>query len=270
MEINSRKRYTDSSRAGPIVSADRRLNYRVSPNIERAVFTDLVLEDGEVVRVSMIDVSAGGAGLGMVAEGAPEIRAGSRITVRFSSKRLLDPLEIASQIRHVKIDEGLLLIGIAFDDWGDTRMNLAPQLRSLFNEREAVRVEPRVDQEVAVMVQINGSHSSVEGLLRDISILGLGMWVPADDDVSLAHGEQVHLEFNLPPSNKKLHLEASVCHHQLVGERARVGLQIVTEQVGRWNGVYREITQYVMTRQLETARVDAERKQEKLDIDDTD
>jgi len=244
------------------VSQDRRLNYRVTPNIEREVFIDLVLEDGGVVRVIPVDISAGGMGVGLVMDGAPEIRAGNRLQIRFSSARLGQPIVIQSQVRHVKIEDGLLMLGIAFDDWGSIRSHLAPRLRSLFNEREAVRVEPRPDEEVLVMVEINGIRSHVEGLLRDISIFGVGMWVPAEDERTLATGAKVRLEFSLPPSDERIVLEASICHHQLVGQRARVGLQIQPNQPGRWNGVHKEITQYVMKRQMETARVDAERKRE--------
>jgi len=242
------------------VSQDRRLNYRVTPTIEREVLVDLVMEGIDPVRVVLVDISAGGAGVGLCQEGAPPILAGSRLMVRISSKRMLHPLEIRSQVRHVKTADDMFLYGLAFDDWGDTRMHLAPRLRSLFNEREAVRVEPRADEEVMMTVQLPDTIEAVEGLLRDISVLGVGMWVSVDGEEHLPNGSLVQLVFNLPPSATELQIKASICHQQQVGERARVGLEIVPEQVGRWNGVHREITQYVMSRQIETARVDAERK----------
>ena len=252
-------RYTASERDDS-VSQDRRLNYRVTATIERDVFVDVVLNNGDVVDLALIDISAGGVGMAGPVEGAPQLRVGGNLVVRFSSKRLLKPLEIPSQIRHIKLTEQGVHYGISFDDWGGTRSHLAPKLRSLFNEREAVRVEPRPDEDVPVTVINGGKAQEIEGWLRDISVLGVGMWVTAEDHLSLESGSSVRVQFKLPQTDKSVDLEAQVRHQQVVGDRARVGLQIVNDQPGRWNGVHREITQYVMSRQIEIARIDAERK----------
>jgi len=242
------------------VSQDRRLTYRVTPNLERDVDVQVVLSSGDVIDLPLIDISAGGVGMACSVDDAPNLRVGDNVAIRFSSKRLLKPLEIASQIRHVKLTDEGIHYGIGFDDWGEARSLMAPKLRSLFNEREAVRVEPRPEEEVLVNILTGETLSKVEGLLRDISVLGVGMWVTAEDQLQLESGELVQVQLSLPPSKEVLSLEAQIRHQQLVGDRARVGLQIVNDQPGRWNGVHREITQYVMSRQIETARVDAERK----------
>jgi c-di-GMP-binding flagellar brake protein YcgR len=253
---------------GLFVSQDRRLNYRVTSRIEREVFVDFVLADGAAVRVMLVDLSAGGLGAGLSYTDTSPVQAGDRLIVRFSSDRLLNPLEIKSQIRHVKVEGDLLLYGVAFEDWGEVRSQLAPRLRTLFNEREAVRVEPRTDQDVSVSVQLSGRRAQLEGLLRDISIFGVGMWVMAEESAILTSGDTVYLELALPPSTRTLNLAASVCHQQLVGGRARIGLRMVRDQPGDWTGVQKVITRYVMTRQLEVARLDAERKREISKQDD--
>ena len=242
------------------MSEDRRLNYRVTPTIERDVYVDVVLAGGGVADLALIDISAGGVGMAGPADEAPAVRVGDNIVLRFSSKRLLKPLEIPSQIRHIKLTDEGYHYGIAFDDWGGVRSHLAPKLRSLFNEREAVRVEPRPDEDVLVTMFDGAQALEIEGWLRDISVLGVGMWVTAEDQLELESGSSVRVQFKLPRTERVLDLVAQVRHQQVVGDRARVGLQIVNDQPGRWNGVHREITQYVMSRQIEIARIDAERK----------
>jgi len=223
------------------------------------VAVDVVLADGSLADMSLIDISAGGVGMASPSDSDRCPKAGENITLRFRSKRLLNPLEIPSQVRHVKNTEQGIHYGIAFDDWAGIRSHLAPKLRSLFNEREAVRVEPRPDEEVAINIH-GASGDDIEGWLRDISVLGVGMWITAEDHLALEGGQSVQVQFKLPRSEKALTLEAQIRYQQVVGDRARLGLQIVNDQPGRWNGVHREITQYVMSRQIEIARIDAERK----------
>ena len=242
------------------MSEDRRLNYRVTATIEREVDIHVVLGDGTVADLALIDISAGGVGMAGPLDDPPDLCEGDSIVLRFSSKRLLKPIEIPSQVRHIKPTEQGIHYGIAFDDWGGTRSHLAPKLRSLFNEREAVRVEPRPEEDVLVNILGQEQPVNIEGWLRDISVLGVGMWVTLEDQLELESGSTVQVQLTLPRTDKSLNLEAQVRHQQIVGDRARIGLQIVNDQPGRWNGVHREITQYVMSRQIEIARIDAERK----------
>lgn len=220
----------------------------------------MVLGDGTVADLALIDISAGGVGMAGPLDDPPDLCEGDSIVLRFSSKRLLKPIEIPSQVRHIKPTEQGIHYGIAFDDWGGTRSHLAPKLRSLFNEREAVRVEPRPEEDVLVNILGQEQPVNIEGWLRDISVLGVGMWVTLEDQLELESGSTVQVQLTLPRTDKSLNLEALVRHQQIVGDRARIGLQIVNDQPGRWNGVHREITQYVMSRQIEIARIDAERK----------
>ncbi len=252
------------------MSQDRRLNYRVTPTIERDVEVHVVLSDGTVTDLALIDISAGGVGMAGALDDTPDLRVGDGIIVRFTSKRLLKPLEIASQLRHIKTTDDGIHYGIGFDDWGGTRSHLAPKLRSLFNEREAVRVEPRPDEDVLVNIVGPENTDVIEGWLRDISVLGVGMWITAEDETVLQSGCHVQVQFQLPRSPKPLQLAAQLRHQQVVGDRARLGLQIVNDQPGRWNGVHREITQYVMSRQIEIARIYAERKRAMTVLQESD
>ena len=71
-------------------------------------------------------------------------------------------------------------LGLQFLEWTTARRKLDKRLRSLFNEREAFRVEPDPSDPVEVrFASADGSKSVVE--LRDISVRGLGL--------RFAHGE---------------------------------------------------------------------------------
>jgi len=247
------------------VTQDRRLQYRVTPNLEREVLVSVELADGKVFPVHLVDVSAGGAGFGVVGTDALPVEAGQILNIRFDSVRLSELLVVPAELRHVKVEETDVQYGVSFHDWTGIRMNLAPKLRSLFNEREAVRVEPREDEEVPIRVSLGDGSIEASGLLRDISVLGLGLWVSAEDQIGLALGDNLDVHFTLPPSEKPLVLGVVMKHVAEVGEQVRLGLEIERQQPAMMNGTRRGITSYVMTRQMEVARIDAERRRAMLE-----
>jgi len=244
------------------VTQEKRQHYRVSPSTEREVVVHVRLANGQESRAGLLDVSAGGVALAYPKEHPLDVAIAESVSVLFQSDRLGAPLVIAGYVRRIKLSEDgtTILYGVAFDAWSANRSDLTPKLRALFNEREAVRVEPREDEDVDVEVVFSGKASRVDGTLRDISVLGIGVWVSVDDQPALEDGSTVQVDLTLPTGEKALNLEVEVRHVQSFGERARVGLRLNSEmpQVRRSNE--RNIGQYVMARQIEAARIDAERR----------
>lgn len=222
----------------------------------------LRLASGRESRAVLIDISAGGAAVAYSREHAPSVTVADKVSVVFQSDRLSEPLIVSGYIRRIKLsrDHANVLYGVAFEDWNPNRNDLTPKLRALFNEREAVRVEPREDEQVDIEVVLSGKASRVDGTLRDISVLGMGMWVSVDDHPDLEDGATVKVDLSLPNGGDVLTLDVEVRHVQEFGERARVGLRFDEDASASESGGKRDITQYVMARQIELARVDAERR----------
>ena len=101
----------------------------------------LCLDDGTDHTVGLIDISAGGVAVAVSADSPLSVANVDKVTVKFESDRLGTPLQISSHIRRIKFssDKKSIMYGVLFDTWTDKRLNLTPKLRSLFNEREAVR-----------------------------------------------------------------------------------------------------------------------------------
>ena len=141
------------------MSNERRQHYRVSSASEH-VRVSLRQSDGALYSVGLLDVSAGGVALACNAQEAPPVAMMEVVTLCFASDRLGRPLEIDAQIRHIQpSDDGAsVMYGARFLGWADHRADLGPQLRALFNEREAVRVDPRDHEDIPVQVEINGKR----------------------------------------------------------------------------------------------------------------
>ncbi len=243
------------------MSDERRQHYRVSPSAAREVRVSIRDNQGTSHVVGLIDISAGGVALACTVDEAPHVKLMEEISVIFDSDRLLEPLTIQSQVRHIKVsdDDINIMYGVRFVGWAEQRQRLAPKLRALFNEREAVRVDPREDETIDVELVINGTARSAQGSLRDISVLGVGVWVSTDDEPFLVAGKPIELTIRLPESEEELHIEAEIRHMQPFGEQARLGVEICEPSAGA-TSPRKGITGYVMTRQIEIARIDAERR----------
>lgn len=244
------------------MSNERRQHYRVSPSTERDVEVYIRLASGRESRTALIDISAGGVAVAYPRGDAPSVAVAEHVSVVFRSERLGEPLVVSGYIRRIKLsrDQANILYGVGFDDWDSHRNNLTPKLRALFNEREAVRVEPREDEEVDIEVVLSGKAHRVDGTLRDISVLGMGMWVSVDDHPELEDGSTVQVDLTLPNGAQTMKLEVEVRHMQEFGERTRVGLRFEQPGSTAKKDTKRDITQYVMARQIELAREDAERR----------
>ena len=96
--------------------------------------------------------------------------------------------------------------------------------------------------------------------MRDISVLGVGMWVSAEDESLLSANDEVSLDFQLGSTSESLSLHARVRYTSIAGGQTRVGIEILEQQPAELSGTRKAITDYVMKRQLEIARVDAERR----------
>ena len=88
----------------------------------------------------------------------------------------------------------------------------------------------------------------------------MGMWVSVDDHPELEDGSTVQVDLTLPNGAQTMKLEVEVRHMQEFGERTRVGLRFEQPGSTAKKDTKRDITQYVMARQIELAREDAERR----------
>ena len=138
---------------------------------------------------------------------------------------------------------------------------MTPKLRALFNEREAVRVAPQDNEEIEIQLLLSGTGHIVNGLLRDVSMLGVGIWVSSFEEKPPRPGDEVVLDLTLPDQDGPMQIKAKVQYRQLAGDQVRVGLEIKTPNIAERKDQEKVLTSYVMARQLESARLDNERRQ---------
>jgi c-di-GMP-binding flagellar brake protein YcgR len=232
---------------------ERRRHYRVTAEFRREVEVEVKGSNGNWWEAHLVDISVGGAALVLEQAARYSMRRGEEVVLRFKSSRLNKDLEVPSKIYYVRSSTGPHRIGIGFDEWEDTRSKLGPRLRSLFNQRQAFRVDVDVGNPVEIKALLGEELPIVNGRARDFSILGVGMWVHHGDVEHFRMNLELTLEFQLPKSSAPFSIGAVVRHLGPEGPQRSVGMEIIPD--ARFKTESRKaLRDFVMHRQLELRR----------------
>lgn len=193
------------------MSEERRRHYRVTPEAMQKIEVWLDLPSRSApVRVALVDIAAGGAGLDLAQFKRGDVASGEMAVLELRSDELLKPVRIESQVVNVRngVDRPLRL-GLAFQNWMENRSTLDPQLWRLFNQRRTVRVEP----EEEIQLVLRGKYGKkMRATIRDLSEEGLGLWIRRQGAEAAPEGARLELTLQLPGMRKELNVRAVATH----------------------------------------------------------
>jgi c-di-GMP-binding flagellar brake protein YcgR len=235
---------------------NRRKQYRVTARFDELVQLELLGPKVHAKNVLLQDLSAGGAGVVLPQTASGMLRLRDRIELRLMSPKLAEgPVQMHARICH--LDERLPRprVGLAFESWREHRALLDSDLRELFNEREAFRVEPGRDPIITEVATLN-RRVRLMGRIRDISVLGFGLELPMEAAERLKSGMTVSLRFTFPGGKRVIHAPSQLrfLRVDMAGRRTIAGLRMA-EGIRVDPKDRREIAQFVMSRQRELLRM---------------
>ncbi len=235
---------------------NRRSLYRVDGGVAQDLFAHLHDGRGRRLAVDLEDINSGGAGVLIPDRRGAKFTAGDEVRLEFNSPKLRDAMEVPGSVCRVQlVDDRAVRLGVAFNTWMDRRRTLDARLRSLFNEREAFRVEPPRLDELEVEVELGGHRLRTSTHIRDISVLGIGLWTPPRVRDVLKLDTNLSLRFRLPNHQMSLSLDGRVRH--IMGpfdaQGYSVGVELIIDST-RNPDEFRTIQDYVIKRQLELRR----------------
>ena len=236
--------------------SNRRTQYRVTARFDKLVRIELVGPKVRASNVILQDLSAGGAGLILPSSASGMLRHRDRVELSLSSEKLTDgPVSMFARICHLDERERRPKVGLEFESWREHRALLDSDLRELFNEREAFRIEPG-RQEIVTELSTPDRRVRLTGSIRDISMLGFGVEMPPEAMERLEVGRMIALKFNLPGGSSVIEAPCQLrfVTADFTGQRNLSGLRMA-------DGIKvdpkhrREIARYVMQRQREHLRM---------------
>lgn len=239
-------------------------------NAERAIPEELVqlaikLASGATFFADVLEINGQGADLRFARESAPSLPLGQHATLAFRSPRFQKPVEIKAVAFSRIESEAARGYGFRFERTPELEATLQ-SIFSLVNQRHAHRVRPRMTESIAVILGFApGEEASVpragvrsaKGLLRDISLSGLGLAVPAEVEISFANVEIVSVAPQLPGASGSLPLVGWIRNRRFDERQVTYGIEFDAERSEDYDARHKEIVEYVMRRQREQLRVRA-------------
>ena len=225
--------------------ADERHQYRAQPEVSDLTLT-VGTASGNRMPAQILDVSAGGIGL-LFEEGAdPGIAAGEVMYLHITYPYMREEIVAPGLVRHCHEEEGRLAYGIEFVDWLGLLSQLPVELAPLFNQRADPRIAPEPGHPIEVEVRgTNPWSPPIRGLLRDLSVRGLAVYLSADSSNELEEGSEVEVSLTLPGSTDPVEFGANVRHCENFGDRLCMGVFFEEARTGDFDEMQLQVARYL-------------------------
>jgi c-di-GMP-binding flagellar brake protein YcgR len=202
----------------------------------------------------LIDVSASGAGVRFEGGAAPSLGVGQAVDLVFSGRPFGAPITVSAQVQHRTEERGgARRYGFRFLQPQRLDTGLPPALRSYFNRRQVVRVEPAADEQIPVELSSDGGPP-VEARLENLSVMGVGVGLDTAVEPYLANSPSVSISIGLPGNRRPVEMTGIIRHRRLVGGRIHYGIAFDTEATPGYERQQDSISRWVLKRQMEFLR----------------
>lgn len=190
------------------MTVSQRRHYRVSGEDLNGIGVSLVTGK-QRQDVELLDISVAGAAIafpGWKIADVEDLTSFHRKppSIRITSSSLPEPLDILCRIAHTQEVDAGVICGVAFLQRVDESINLDRVLLRVFNRRGAVRVETDEKQPIQVSIKETTGKLTTKGLVRDLSLTGMGVAISPKHIEGLSSGTLVTLRFSLDGSDFEL------------------------------------------------------------------
>jgi c-di-GMP-binding flagellar brake protein YcgR len=183
------------------MTVSQRRHYRVSGQDLDGIAVSMVIGK-QSRKVDLLDISAAGAAIAfpdwslVQVENLTTFKRGAA-SIQITSSSLSEPLDILCRIAHMQEVDAGVICGVAFLQRIDESINLDRTLLRIFNRRGAVRVESDEKQPIQVNISDRCGTLITQGLIRDLSLTGVGVSVSPKTVATLPAGTCVTVDFLL-------------------------------------------------------------------------
>ena len=189
----------------------QRRHYRVTGEDLEGILVSMLFGSNDHA-VHLLDISVAGAAIAFIGWDPTQFNAvahkhRANTSIRIRAQSLQEPLDIACQVVHVRQVSAGLVCGLAFRQPIDEIVNLDQALLKVFNRRGAVRVEADPAMPVSVGLLDHLGTQIGHGMMRDLSLTGIGVTVPLETLQSLQGVEPLWVSFVLDGHDLSLPVE---------------------------------------------------------------
>jgi len=235
-------------------SAEYRRHYRRRPGKKHQLAVRLCVEGGTPVPSELIDVSAGGAGLGIPAERDPGLEEEQIVVLTFSSLGHGRTITAAAAVSTVAVHEGSTRYGLAFQDQSALFSQLDAHFLKYFNRRRAVRVQPALDTTLTGVLTFGPGSMDVR--IHDLSVDGFGVLLDAENAQLLSGVGELQASFEIPGSTREISWGAHGVHLTQLSQGVLFGAAFAAGQALAPPAERDALLEYTRAREADMARWD--------------
>ncbi len=172
------------------------------------------------------DLSASGAGLGLSGSDLECLSVGDLGTLEVRAPWLQSALSVNVEVRNKRMDLKPQRVGLRFTVPEQVDRSITPMLHSIFNRRNAPRVQPHEGEVIEARVEALDATAAGGGLvgqLAQVSASGLQINVPRHDAVPFLPGAKVRLAMVL--SQRSIQVAATYRSQREVGRERAMGFE---------------------------------------------
>lgn len=225
------------------MKTDRRHAYRVAMENGEPIRAEVSSEGGSLLG-EVLDLSLYGCSVRVPLTQAPIVPVGGTVTLTLHASDTKS-VTITATVQASTGRDKFRRMGLAFSNPAALHAMLSPKLLRWFNERRALRVQPRPP--VSVAVDVPGQERRLTGRMLDISAEGVGVVVDGESAQELSQVVRVGLEFTLPGHTGPTVLRAFIRYRAQLEEEAAlyIGLSLDPEGSSDFISEQQRITEYV-------------------------
>lgn len=178
---------------------------------------------GEWAVATVVDASAGGAGLSFVPARDPKLNSGDEVTLAFSSVRVAEEILVQALVCMYTEADDHVRYGFQFTDTSKLFDGLDPSYLKFFNRRRLVRVKPQLGRNVDVDLRAEDGGWRLR--MKDISQAGISVTVTAEELSWVQANKRFDVELKLPGTGQFFRCFGKRVYLDHVGTGVRCGLE---------------------------------------------
>lgn len=234
---------------------ERRSQYRVDLGEETKIEVTVLAGESPPIVARLLNVSADGVAVRIQPEAGRPLSVGLKAQLVFTGARFIKPLTVSAIVRNRLDERGPQRYGFEFTEKeGFDESVVAQALYTLFNRREACRIQPDRSRSIEVFLEGSPDGRRAVATLVDISVTGLAVLVGPQVELAMTEVGRLKLSFHLPKGREPVRLEGLVQNRTLVGTNVRYGIKFEPHLSTNFEAQRALIHGYVISRQEEILR----------------
>ena len=227
--------------------------HKIRPGQEGLIQVELLPRQGTARPGQLVAIHGTGATVRFACSALPGLALQSEVCLRFMCSRFARPVELVSSANSRRDDGLFSTYEFWFANPREAEERIVPHLKTIFNERSAVRAKPETGKPIEVRLDSDPAGDLAVGRLVDLSTHGLSMKIDTRDEPKFVAAWHAKVSFRLPGSLLPFALPSVIRHRRSTGGEVQLGIEFRVLDDAEYHSQRERIAGWVLLRQQTSA-----------------